>query len=452
MRVALVLLAIPLMTLHAEPLPMPEGGWPARGSLLVEFSLPGIPGTLGAVPEHTDGYFGGPIFELPFVQARLWTSRTGGRTSRSGINFNVLTTDGSRKMQQLVLSRLDGDKRYQLIYSWDVEADIGTTILQGVPQSDLGHWGADAAPMAAPAEGDGVLGGEMRAGNQFVSPIRIHNARVFDHILSEEEARELARDLPPLSGEGRTIYTGSLELGDSEITPVFSTDFSQPLDLTLESDLLEGDQRVRLPETEWVLEGPHATAEAVEGGLRLATSAPEDRRDGHIVLWNTREMPADFLFEYQFTPKNDERGLGIIFFNTRYPGGKTIFDLNLPVRHGRFREYIVGAIDSYHVSPWATDDTTPRRTANMRKNSGFMLVAVGNDLIGGSGPGPHTVRILKRGGHVQVESNGVLALEYHDDGVSRGPVHDQPGLIGLRFMAHSEEVVVHQMRVWSLDE
>lgn len=439
------------MTLRAEILPMPPGGWPDQGSLLVEFSLPDIPGTLRAVPEYSEGYFGGPIFTLPFVEARLWTSRSKGRTSRSGINFNVRTTEDTEKMQQLALSRLDGDKRYQLIYSWDAEGDTGSATLQGVPQSDLGHWGAEAPPMAV-SEGDGSVGGEMRAGADVVSAIRIHQWKLFDHSVSEDEAKELAKDLPPLSGEGRTIYSGSIDLEGVALKPVFDTDFSQPLDLTPEADLLDGDQRVRLPETEWVLEGPHATAETVEGGLRLRSAAPEDRRDGHLVLWNTRDMPADFLFEYQFSPKNDKKGLGILFFNTRNPEGDTIFDLGLPPRFGRFREYIVGAIDSYHVSPWATDASTPRRTANMRKNSGFMLVAVGNDLIGGAGPGPHTVRILKRGGHVQVESNGVLALEYHDDGISHGPVHTKPGLIGLRFMAHSEEVVVHRMQVWAVEE
>ncbi|MCC5843508.1 MAG: DUF1961 family protein [Verrucomicrobia bacterium] len=436
---------------QSETLNMPEGGWPRQGSLLVEFSLPGIPGTLRAAPEFTDGYFGGRVFELPFVEARLWTSRVRGRTSRSGINFNVLTRDGTRKTQQLSLSRLDGDKRYQLIYIWDVDADTGSTFLQGVPQSDLGHWGADAAPMADPPEGAGQLGGEILAGGQTVTRLQIHRAELFDRVLPEAESAELARGLTPLSGEGRTIYTGTLDLDGLTLEPVFDTDFTEALDLTLERDLLEGDARIRLPETEWVLEGPNATAEAGEDGLLLRTAAAEDRRDGHIVLWNTREMPADFLFEYSFTPKNDERGLGIIFFNTRNPNGDTIFDLDLPPRFGRFRDYIMGAIDSYHVSPWATDDTAPRRTANMRKNSGFMLVAVGNDVIGGAGPGPHTVRILKRGGHVRVESHGVLALEYRDDGVSHGPVHDQPGLIGLRFMAHSEEVRVHRMRVWAVE-
>lgn len=450
-RLSLLMAAL-LLPLAADTLAMPENGWPAKGSLLLEFSLPGIPGTLRAVPEFTDGNFGGRVFELPFVDARLWTSRSRGRTSRSGINFNVLTTEGNRKMQQLVLSRLDGDTRYQLVYSWDVENDTATAFLQGVPQSDLGHWGADAAPMAVPPEGDATLGGDILAAGERVTTLTVHRAEVFERWLSEEEVAELAADLTPLSGEGRTLLSGSIDLEALNLRPVFETRFSEPLDLTLETDLLEGEQRVRLPETEWVLEGPNATAEIVEGGLFLRTSAPEDRRDGHIVLWNTREMPADFLFEYSFTPKNDERGLAIIFFNTRNPTGETIFDLDLPARFGRFREYIVGGIDSYHVSPWATDDTRLRRTANMRKNSGFMLVSVGNDVIGGSGPGLHTVRILNRGGHVQVESNGLLALEFRDDGVSHGPVHDQPGLIGLRFMAHGESVTVHHMKVWALED
>jgi hypothetical protein len=86
----------------------------------------------------------------------------------------------------------------------------------------------------------------------------------------------------------------------------------------------------------------------------------------------------------------------------------------------------------------------------MRKNSGFYVTTVGNDLIGGAGSGPHTVRILKHGGRVRLEANGELALAFDDDGEHYGPIWGS-GNIGIRFMAYTMSAVVHELRVYELD-
>lgn len=431
-----------------------EGGWPAVGSLAFRFELEAPENTWRLAPEWQDGNLGGPFFQLPFVEARLWFTRQAGLNRNSGLNFYLQTAD-EPKLQQLSLTRLEGRKPYHMIFAWDIPNDRVGTYLQGTEQSDLGHWRASDLPMAGPGEGPGFLQGGLRAGNAAQVPISFRDVQLFDRFLTRDEAQRLTEPLalPPLAGEARTVYARGLDLSAIDLDLLYETDFAAAdWDGTHENDLLDpttGERRV-LPDTEWVLEGPLATATPTPEGLRLEISDPTDRQDGHVVLWNTRPFPADFLFEYTFSPRNDRQGLGIVFFNAHNPNGETLFDLNLPARHGRFREYIMGTINSYHVSPWAADETTLRRTANLRKNSGFMLVAIGNDVIGGSGPGPHTVRILKRGGHIQVESNGKLALEYVDDGVSHGPIHDQAGLIGLRFMAHTGWAMVHSMKVYAI--
>jgi hypothetical protein len=423
--------------------------WPQAGTLELVFEFPNIGTSLELASDDRNGYVGSPLFDLPFLKAHFWIHIKEGAHTGAGINLKIPTVDGKEKSLQLKLSRLDGKKRYQLVSTWDLSKTEVTLYLQGIKQGDLSHWGDFGPGMAPAGQGEGKIGGGLKDGGESISSLRIHRAQLFDIPFSEEQVAALAAplDLPPLSGEGRTVYTQPIDTEGLTFEPVFETDFKEPLNWVHEETLLEDDKRVRKPDAEWILEGPLASLTPVEKGIRLATSDPEDKKLGHMVLWLNKEMPADFLLEYSFSPKDDRKGLGIVFFNARNPNGETIFDLSLPPRRGMFREYIIGAIDSYHVSPWAADDKNLRRTANMRKNSGFYLVSVGNDLIGGSGPGPHTVRILKQGGHIQVEANGIIALDYTDTGKANGPIHDQPGLIGIRFMAHSESAVIHQIKI-----
>jgi len=77
-----------------------------------------------------------------------------------------------------------------------------------------------------------------------------------------------------------------------------------------------------------------------------------------------------------------------------------------------FPNYHTGALNNYHISYWAGT----RGSANLRKNHGSMLAAVGNDVIAGQTPGPHRVRLLKTGGKVRLEARGKRALSYDDPG------------------------------------
>jgi hypothetical protein len=427
--------------------------WPQTGSLEMIFQFPDFGSTLELASELRNDYLNAHLFDLPVMKGRFWAHYRDGLHTGAGLALLMSDQGGKEKRLQMDMSRLDGRKPYHLTVTWDLPQKDIRLYLQGVRQGDLSHWGADSPNVTDPGTGPSTFGGQVRHGGKTLSSVQVQHVRVYDEVLTSDQIQKKveALHLPSLSGEGRTVYEGKLDIEGLNLKPVFATDFTGKLDWQHEEELLENDNRVRLPDADWVLEGPNATVTPMEKGIKLATSKPDDRKLGHIVLWLNKEMPADFLLEYSFTPENDRKGLGITFFNARNPDGETLFDLDLPVRRGMFREYIIGAIDSYHVSPWAADDKNLRRTANMRKNSGFMLVSVGNDLIGGSGPGPHTVRILKRGGHVQVESKGILVLEYKDDGTAHGPVYDQPGLIGLRFMAHGESAVVHHLKVWQVE-
>ena len=173
----------------------------------------------------------------------------------------------------------------------------------------------------------------------------------------------------------------------------------------------------------------------------------------HHVLWSTRRFPKSFLLEFGVSPINANIGLTIVFFATRSLEGGSPFDLGLPKRAGNFRTYHSGALNGYHCSYWATnpaDGGILRRTTNLRKNCGFAMPAAGIDRIGGEGPGPHRVRILKVAGKIRAETRGKLALIFDDDGKTYGPVW-KDGWIGLRQMGHSEQVSYTHFKVWKVE-
>jgi hypothetical protein len=92
---------------------------------------------------------------------------------------------------------------------------------------------------------------------------------------------------------------------------------------------------------------------------------------------------------------------------------------------------------------------TPRRTANLRKNSGFHLLASGDDHLTGRA-GPHRVRLLKVGGAIRLETDGEMSLRFDDDGTTYGPIL-RDGIIGLREMAYTGEASYMQLRVWRVN-
>jgi len=105
---------------------------------------------------------------------------------------------------------------------------------------------------------------------------------------------------------------------------------------------------------------------------------------------------------------------------------------------------------SYHASVFATDDTTPRRVANLRKNPGFVLAACGEDAIAGHGPGPFRIRLLRLGTRMEIEVDGRKVMEFEDDGrAARAPLRG--GIFGFRIMAHTGSAQFSNIRLFSWD-
>jgi hypothetical protein len=197
---------------------------------------------------------------------------------------------------------------------------------------------------------------------------------------------------------------------------------------------------------DWRMEGGDRM-EIVDGKLVLTSRPGTGATANHLVCWLTREMPANFLLEFGVRPENRQEGLNIVFFNARGIHGEDIFSPSLQPRDGLFKQYTNGDVNSYHISYWAG----ARGTANVRKNSGFHLVAVGRDLVvDGPADAFITVRVYKHGGTIRLMVNDVIAAAYDDDGKTFGPVWNHTGWIGLRQMAQTVRCEYDHLKIWPL--
>ncbi|MEN8140618.1 MAG: DUF1961 family protein [Thermodesulfobacteriota bacterium] len=215
--------------------------------------------------------------------------------------------------------------------------------------------------------------------------------------------------------------------------PVYETSFEDPL--SLNDWLLEGGKKMRLDKGNLLLESDKDDA--------------EDQQDAnHLVCWLTKEVPGDFLLEFTVRPKNRKEGLNIVFFNARGTNGENIFQPPISPRNGFFKQYTSGDINNYHVSYWAGGT---RGTANIRKNTGFHLVATGKDLVLPAPSGAfQTVRIYKKGGNIRLTVDDILSVAYDDNGKDFGPILNNSGWIGLRQMAHTVSCEYGHLRVYPL--
>lgn len=242
----------------------------------------------------------------------------------------------------------------------------------------------------------------------------------------------------------------------SRASLIYSADFSVPLSLQFEADLLDagGEHRVRTPTSAWVLESQSNASRAyttASGNLVM------ENKGSHMVLWANRKFPASGEVRFGVMPANTSVGLNIVFFatlplrnETRFANATSIFDLSLPPRKGDYPNYHggpdgKGSILGYSLSYWrAGNGTQPcdrdphdgRCTANLRKNPGFSMVSQGDDLVLGRAPrnGVAFEIVLRREGPVvSVTVDGAISLEWSDDGRMSPPFGG--GYVGLRQMS-----------------
>lgn len=195
---------------------------------------------------------------------------------------------------------------------------------------------------------------------------------------------------------------------------------------------------------DWRMEGGQR-ASVIQG--RLVLENTPGQKESHLVYWLNRETPGDFLLEFTVRPQNRHEGLNIVFFNTRGAHGENIFDPALKPRNAVFPQYHSSDLNGYHISYWAG----ARGFANVRKNTGFKLVATGPDrVVDAPAEKFQVVRVYKRAGTIRLTIDDVIEVAYDDDGTTDGPVWNHSGWIGLRQMGHTGRCEYDSLAVYPL--
>ncbi len=365
-------------------------------------------------------------------------------------HLRVFAKGADKPARIIRIAYLKPDQWYHLAVSWKAASGDVDLFLNGWAQQRIHYmpWSPPATGSAEVALG-GVLGeGDTRA-TLAVSDVRFS---AWYHDESRLRASLQGVELPPSGPDIRRAYDLPVDLSPFRTEVLMEADFNSPLPVVAESELFEGQKRVREPEPgQWVLEGP-GKAYTENGELVIENPA---EGSAHVVLWLPRVFPDSFLLEFEITLETADDGLAIVFFAARPRDDpeESIFKPGLAMRNGVFANYIKGDINSYHVSYLAADQSGqgifgPRRTANVRKNSGFWLIACGDDQIQGKGMGrgPHPVRILKNGNQLRIEANHRSSVAVDDDGKTWGPVWTD-GYIGLRQMNHTGSARYRNLKV-----
>ena len=257
-----------------------------------------------------------------------------------------------------------------------------------------------------------------------------------------------------------TPATSSLDLSGYELRAIYSNDFSTQQKIAREEDFItKGSdgawRRVGKPDpgAEWIAEG-WGGSEIRNGGLRVA-AVPFDSKGtlnsndktnrSHMVVWNRKIFPSNILFEFEMDPGDSTSGLTIVMFSASGKVDKDIFDLSLPPRRADYKTYHSGAIANYSDSYWSRNTEVESKTNRLRKNPCFELVAEAPSLTDAPHTGPFHVRVMKYGGHIEVEVNAHVLFRWDDPGKPLGA-----GRIGLRSMSGVTLVTYDEFRVSEL--
>lgn len=253
----------------------------------------------------------------------------------------------------------------------------------------------------------------------------------------------------------------ALDVSKYKLNPVYENDFSQWQKIVREEDFiakLPGGEWRRTghpaPDAEWIAEGEGGCI-VRDGKLWVAPSEfnaagqpkpVESYRRSHMVVWNRRVFPADFLLEFDMNPCGSTNGLTIVFFCATGKKGEDIFDLSLPPRRADYQTYHSGALANYSDAYWSRNNEEEKVSNRLRKNPGFVQIATGESLTTGPTDVTHHVRILKFGGHIEVEVNGKTVLQSDD-------LHPLgAGRIGLRCMEGVTKVAYDNFKVWEIQK
>jgi hypothetical protein len=187
---------------------------------------------------------------------------------------------------------------------------------------------------------------------------------------------------------------------------------------------------------DFVLEGDAAVSFPL-GRMRLENvRSPEEGQDANYNYWLNKDFPSDIAIEWEFWPIR-EPGLAMFWFAAEGMNGEDLFDSKLQPRGGRYKHYIYGDINGYHLAYFRRRQPKERvmHLCNLRKSHGFHLVASAADPLPSAAEAnpPYAIQLIKCGPHIQFRIRELIVLNWTDDG-EHGPPFGG-GKIGFRQMA-----------------
>jgi hypothetical protein len=262
---------------------------------------------------------------------------------------------------------------------------------------------------------------------------------------------------------------GPLDLSGLSLKSVYENDLNQPQHIVFEEDLISADakgvfHRKARPDdkadwtADWIAEGTGGCI-VKDGKLLVAPTPfgpdgkPTPGTRSHMVVWNRAKLPASFLLQFDVDPCGSTDGLLMVFFcatadKSTGIKGEDLFDLKLPARRAVYDQYLRGALANYSDAYWSRNKIPAGESESnrLRKNPGAELVAQGKSLTTGPTDVTYHLRILKVGGHIQIEINGQIANDWTDPHPLGG------GCFGLRSMQGITKVAYSHFKAWEVTD
>ena len=196
---------------------------------------------------------------------------------------------------------------------------------------------------------------------------------------------------------------------------------------------------------DWLLEGE---AEVLVKDSWLEMYSPDQK--AHHVFWCPKELPSNFMAEWELQNLNPDAGLCIVFFAAKGVDGKDVMHPSLKKRTGVFRQYTQSDLNNYHISYYANNPKKPNRPfAHIRKNKGFVTVQYGEQGIPASSTFVHKVNLVKKENQITMTIDGREIINWKDDENKYGLLL-QEGKFAFRQMQWSH-FRYRNFKVWNIN-
>ena len=176
---------------------------------------------------------------------------------------------------------------------------------------------------------------------------------------------------------------------------------------------------------DWVLEGD---AKVFIKNNWLEMYSPDQK--SHHVFWCPKEIPANFIAEWELQNLNTDAGLCIVFFAAKGINGKDVMHASQKKRTGIFKQYTKGDLNNYHISYYTNNPKKPDRPfSHIRKNKGFVVVQYGEKGIPADSKSIHKVQLVKKENQITMAIDGreiinwKMTMKKMDLPIKRGKLH-----------------------------